>query len=127
MLFQYAIVHYDLGQSDEAEDLLVALMKNCFVFTTEYNRKRCKSISTKAAKVYVEKKEYKKAQDCVDYVLGRLADTVDTRILFEILSLQQEIFNCYENKKGAEVIDEFLRASARMINYLHRSILYANK
>jgi transcriptional regulator with XRE-family HTH domain len=125
ILFQYAMAKFDVGASEEAEGILVALIKNCFEYTSEYHKRRCKSISTNVARVFYHQKEYNKAQKCVSYVLGRFADANDVRLMFQILNLQQEIFKILEDSKGEKVIDEFLIAAANMINYLYKH-LYGN-
>ena len=127
ILFQYAMAEFELDNVEEAEGILVALIKNCFEYNTEYHKKRCKSISTNVAKIFYRRKDYKRAQDCIGYVLGRFADTNDVRLMFQLLSLQQEIFKCFENVEGEQVIDEFLSAAAKMINYLYRHLYGSNK
>ena len=122
ILFKYAMALFEMGLADEAEKLLMSLMKNCFIFTSEYNKKRCKTISTCIAKVFLHKNDYKKAQECIGYVIGRILENLDSRMIFQILGLQQKLFESCNDPTGMKIIDDFLMSACKMINYLHRHL-----
>lgn len=119
IIFEYAKGHYELGELEFAEKLMSALMKYSLNRNTDYHIQRCKVISATFAKVLITKKDYCKAQKCINYLLGKIAEALDSRILYHGLQIQRELFNAANDEEGALVIDEFILASQKMVNYLH--------
>ncbi|MBE5912095.1 helix-turn-helix transcriptional regulator [Pseudobutyrivibrio sp.] len=119
IIFKYAMSHYELGENDVASEHLEGLMRNCFSHNTEFQRRRCKSLSMNFAKVMIGNREYHRAQKCVNYTLRSISENFDTKMLLHILDVQKELFGHHGNQEGEEIIDEFIKSSIRMMDYIY--------
>ena len=120
IIYQMGIAHQKIGNDAEAEKILQGLMKQGFASTADFYKNRCESLSASLATLFVNKADYEKAEECVNYLLQKFIDSFDTRMLFQSLSLQLRLFEAEGNSEGAYCIDEFLESSQRMINYMYK-------
>jgi hypothetical protein len=119
MIYIISLSHHEMGNDEIAMAYLQGLMKNSFKSKTEYMRTRCKRESTSFAEILKKNKEYEKAEKCMSYVMEKILNHSDSRIMFDALLIQLEIFREKHNKKGAKRINDFLTASDQLVNYLY--------
>ena len=110
----------ETGYLEQAEETFKILMNYSFKDNSEYYKRRCNVVSTSMAKLLIQKGDYRKAEYCLGFILSEIVDNLDTRILFQCLCLQQELYKFEENYEGIKVIDDYLKASEAMVFFLHK-------
>jgi len=119
IIYQMGVAHMRAGNDNEAMEIMETLAKNGLKSCTEYHRNRSKSVSYTLAKILVKKNDLDRAKDCIAYVIKRVIESYDTRLLFHSLVLQSELFVILGNKKGAKLIDDFLESAEHLVKYLN--------
>ena len=122
MIYKIGMAHFEAGNEAEAIQLMEGLLKNSLKGKTDFLKKSAKAVSVSYANILIRQKRYMEAEKCMGYVLEKVVESIDSRLLFQCLFLQEELFKAKNNSKGAMLVNKFVKAAEALVNYMHHYV-----
>ena len=118
LIYKMSMAHMIIGNDEKAMEFMKGLILCGLGGKSDYMKNRSKCVATSFAQILIRRREFEEAQKCLDYVIERIIENIDTRLLFNSLIIQEELFSAKENVAGAALIRDFILAAEGLINYM---------
>lgn len=116
IIYKMSAAYLEAGDNKEAERILSNLISNDLLRNTKYHYGRINTLEL--AKIFLLNNRCKEAEACITYSYRMIFESFNTRLLFYNLVIHTELFMARNNDEGTRLIDEFLAASQRLVNYI---------
>ena len=123
MIYKMGLAHMSVGNDKQAMEYIKGLIICGFGGDTEYLKNRTKDVATSYAQMLIRNNQFVEAEKCINYVMERIAESTDTRLFFQSLILQEELFVVRGDVEGAKLIKDFIEVAERLVNYMqHKAV-----
>ena len=123
MIYKMGLAHMSVGNDKQAMEYIKGLIICGFGGDTEYLKNRTKDVATSYAQMLIRNNQFVEAEKCINYVMERIAESTDTRLFFQSLILQEELFVVRGYVEGAKLIKDFIEVAERLVNYMqHKAV-----
>lgn len=121
MIYKMGLAHMSVGNDKQAMEYIKGLIICGFGGDTEYLKNRTKDVATSYAQMLIRNNQFVEAEKCINYVMERIAESTDTRLFFQSLILQEELFVARGDVEGAKLIKGFIEVAERLVNYMQHT------
>ncbi|SDI49240.1 Helix-turn-helix [Pseudobutyrivibrio sp. 49] len=118
LLYEMGEAYRILGDVETAEIICKGLLANEIDSRSPFIIDKYLETSFALARVCMTKNDYSMVKHCLEYIFSRYLKDKDTRTLYHSLMLQLEVCESLGDNKGADLINNFLKASKDLVRYM---------